>query len=199
MRLDVGEVDVFQEETVPRGTKLAGWSLLVQALNIAGPVRHRSCVSQQHVRGSRRQEGDWTIFDRRYWPGDTLADHLSFALRHEPIDLLLLKLTFTAVPPAEIEPLIHAAPTGALARRLWFLYELLTGRSLDVPDAPRVTAINLLDEDAYFTGTPRISKRHRLHDNLLGTGRFCPVIRRTPALTELIALDLGLNKDLDLD
>ncbi len=191
MRLDVGEVDVFQEETVPRGTKLAGWSLLVQALNIAGPVRHRSCVSQQHVRGSRRQEGDWTIFDRRYWPGDTLADHLSFALRHEPIDLLLLKLTFTAVPPAEIEPLIHAAPTGALARRLWFLYELLTGRSLDVPDAPRVTAINLLDEDAYFTGTPRISKRHRLHDNLLGTGRFCPVIRRTPALTELIALDLA--------
>ena len=96
-----------------------------------------------------------------------------------------------AVPPAEIEPLIHAAPTGALARRLWFLYELLTGRSLDVPDAPRVTAINLLDEDAYFTGTPRISKRHRLHDNLLGTGRFCPVIRRTPALTELIALDLA--------
>jgi hypothetical protein len=191
MRLDVSDVDVFQEKTVPHGTKLAGWSLLVRSLAIAGPVRHPSCVSEQHVRGSRRQEGDWAIFDKRYWPGDTLADHLSFAVRHEPIDLLLLKRIFTAVQPAEIAALIHAAPTGVPARRLWYLYELLTGRTLDAADAPNVTAIDLLDPKAYFTGTPRLSKRHRLRDNLLGTGRFCPIIRRTPALTEFIELDLA--------
>jgi hypothetical protein len=191
MRLDVGDVDVFQEKTVPRGTKLAGWSRLVQALSIAGPVRHPSCVSEQHIRGSRRQEGDWAIFDKRYWPGDTLADHLSFAVRHEPIDLLLLKRIFTAVPPAEIESLIHAAPTGVPARRLWYLYELLTGCTLDAADAPNVTAVDLLDPEAYFTGTPRLSKRHRLRDNLLGTGRFCPILRRTPALREFIELDLA--------
>ena len=191
MRLDVSDTDVFQEKTVPHGTNLAGWSLLVRTLAIAGPVRHPSCVSEQHVRGSRRQEGDWAIFDKRYWPGDTLADHLSFAVRHEPIDLLLLKRIFTAAPPAEIESLIHAAPTGVPARRLWYLYELLTGRTLDVPDSRNVTAIDLLDPEAYFTGTPRLSKRHRVRDNLLGTGRFCPVIRRTAALTEFIALDLA--------
>jgi hypothetical protein len=191
MRLDVSDVVVFQEKTVPHGTKLAGWSLLVRALDIAGPVRHPSCVSEQHVRGSRRQAGGWAIFDKRYWPGDTLADHLSFAIRHEPIDLLLLKRIFTAVPPAEIESLIHAAPTGVPARRLWYLYEFLTGRTLDVADAPNVTAVDLLNPEAYFTGTPRLSKRHRLRDNLLGTARFCPVIRRTPALTEFIKLDLA--------
>ena len=191
MRLDVSDVDVFQEKTLPHGTELAGWSLLARALSIAGPVRHPSCVSEQHVRGSRRQEGDWAIFDKRYWPGDTLADHLGFAVRHEPIDLLLLKRIFTAVPPAEIESLIHAAPTGVPARRLWYLYELLTGRTLDAADAPNVTAVDLLDPEAYFTGTPRLSKRHRLRDNLLGTGRFCPTIRRTPALTEFIARDLA--------
>lgn len=191
MRLDVSDVDVFQEKTVPHGTKLAGWSLLVRALSVAGPVRHPSCVSEQHVRGSRRQEGDWAIFDKRYWPGDTLADHLSFALRHEPIDLLLLKRIFAVVPPSGIESLIHAAPTGAPARRLWYLYELLTGRTLDAADAPNVTAVDLLDPEAYFTGTPRLSRRHRLRDNLLGTGRFCPIVRRTPALMEFVALDLA--------
>jgi hypothetical protein len=191
MRLDASDVGVFQEKTVPHGTKLAGWSLLVRALSIAGPVRHPSCISEQHVRGSRRQEGDWAIFDKRYWPGDTLADHLGFAMRHEPIDLLLLKRIFAAVPPAEVESIIHAAPTGALVRRLGYFYELLTGGSLDVPDAPNVTAIDLLDPEAYFTCTPRLSKRHRVRDNLLGTGRFCPIIRRTPALTEFIALDLA--------
>ena len=30
-----------------------------------------------------------------------------------------------------------------------------------------------------------------MRDNLLGTGRFCPVIRRTKALTEFLALDLA--------
>ena len=40
----------------------------------------------------------------------------------------------------------------------------------------------LLDPKAYFTGQAAPSRRHRVRDNLLGTGRFCPVIRRTKAL-----------------
>ena len=42
-----------------------------------------------------------------------------------------------------------------------------------------------------FTGKPRLSKRHRVRDNLLDTGRFCPVIRRTKALTRFVELDLA--------
>jgi Fic/DOC family len=56
---------------------------------------------------------------------------------------------------------------------------------------PSAAAIDLLDPEAYFTGKPRLSKRHRVRDNLLGSGRFCPVIRRTKTLTELLALDLS--------
>ena len=51
--------------------------------------------------------------------------------------------------------------------------------------------IDLLDPKAYFTGKPRLSKRHRVRDNLLGVGRFCPIIRRTTALTEFLRLDLA--------
>jgi hypothetical protein len=177
--------------TVPQGTRLTGWALLTQEFSIAAPVRRPSCVSDQHVRGSSRQEENWKIFDKRYWPGDTFADHLSFALRNEHIDLLILKRLFDAVPKTEVEAFVRAAPTGMPARRAWYFYELLTGRTLDIEDAPTASAINLLDPKAYFTGKPRLSKRHRVRDNLLGTRRFCPIIRRTKALDEFIALDLA--------
>jgi Fic/DOC family len=191
MKLDLDAPTIFQEKSVPYRSKLAGWAALVQALTISAPVRRPSCVSEQHIRGSHREEGIWTIFDKRYWPGDTFADHLLFALRHEDIDLLILKRVFEAVAQSEIEAIIHAAPTGIPARRVWYFYEILTSCTLDIEDVPSAAAIDLLDSDAYFTGKPRLSKRHRVRDNLLGSGRFCPVIRRTKTLTELLALDLS--------
>ena len=72
------------------------------------------------------------------------------------------------------------------ARRAWYLYEILTGRTLDIEDAPIAAAVDLLDPEGYFTGKPKLSTRHRVRDNLLGTGQFCPMIRRTPALTEFV-------------
>jgi hypothetical protein len=161
LRLRTGETPVFQERTVPAGSRLAGWSLLCHALRIAAPVRASACVSEQHVRGSSRLEGAWRVFDKRYWPGNTFADHLSFALRHEEINLLLLKRVFEAVPRQEVEAFVRATPTGVSPRRAWYLYEAITGRTLDLEDAPNAPAADLLDSEAYFTGKPRLSKRHR--------------------------------------
>lgn len=191
MHLKSAPIAVFQESTIPTGTMLAGWAALVHAFAIPAPVRRLSCVSEKHVSGSHRQEGPWTIFDRRYWPGDTFADHLSFALRHEDIDLLILKRVFEAVPESEVAAMVRAAPTGIPARRAWYLYETLTGRILPIDDLPRAETIDLLDPKAYFTGKPRLSRRHRVRDNLLGNGRFCPVIRRSKALTDFLQLDLA--------
>jgi hypothetical protein len=182
---------IFQEKTVPKDARLAGWAALVHDLALRVPVRQSSCVSEQHIGGSRRHEGAWNVFDKRYWPGDTLTDQLTFALRHEDIDLLILKRIFEAVPHLEIEAMVRATPTGIPARRAWYLYETLTGRTLDVENAPAAAAIDLLDPERYFTGKPRLSKRHRVRDNLLGTGRFGPIIRRTQALAEFLDLDLA--------
>ena len=184
-------VPVFQETTVPAETRLAGVALLAHMLGIAAPVRKPSCVSQQHIQGSYRVEGAWTVFDKRYWPGDSFADHLGFALRHEPIDLLILKRVFAAAPRSELAAYVRASPTGTATRRAWYLYETMMRRTLDLADAPAAAAIDLLDTGAYFTGRPRLSKRHRVRDNLLGVGQFSPLIRRTPALKEFIASDLA--------
>lgn len=191
MRLETARGPVFQEKTVPNGARLAGWAALTHALTISAPVRRPSCVSEQYVGGSRREEGAWVIFDKRYWPGETFADHLTFAIRHEYIDLLILKRVFEAMPQAEVEAFVRAEPAAMPVRRTWYLYETLTGRTLDADDAPRAVAVDLLDPRLYFTGKPRPSRRHRVKDNLLGAGRFCPVIRRTASLIEFIELDLA--------
>ena len=181
----------FQDELVPDGTRLAGLSALVCALEIKAPVRAVCCVSQKHIRGGTKNEGAWKIFDKRYWPGESFGGHLTFALKHEDMDLLVLKRVFDVVSPREIETFVQSSPTGAPSRRAWFLYEILTGNQLKIPDAPNVAFIDALDPRAYFTGKPRPSKRHKVRDNLLGNAAYCPVIRRTEALEGFLSLGLG--------
>ena len=180
----------FQGEPLPEATNLTGWAALVRHLDVAAPVRKLSCISKKHVRGNKRREGSWEVFDKRYRPDDTLEGHLSFALRHEEMDLLILKRVFDAVPDEAILEIVRATPTGAISRRVWFFFETLTGRKLDIDDAPKVTAVDVLDPKAYFTGKERLSARHRVRDNLLGTGALCPVIRRTDKLEALIGQGL---------
>ncbi len=191
MTLKQAQPPTFQERIVPRGARLVGVAALASELGLAAPVRRPSCVAGQHISGSRRTDGAWAVFDKRYWPGDGLADHLLFFLRHEHLDLLVLRRIFEALPEQTIKALVYTAPTSAPVRRAWFLYQTLTGRRLDVDDAPRVPAVDLLDAKTYFTGKPRLSRRHRVRDNLLGVGRFSPVIRRTPALATYLSLDLA--------
>lgn len=180
----MGHPQFLQDRIIPTGTRLAGFAALVHDLNLAAPIRSASVISQGHVRGSQRTQDGWTVFDKRYWPGDTITDQLMFALRHEPIDLLILKRACEVLPPDLLEAAIRSAPTGAFTRRAWFFYEHLTQRKLDLPDARSVAAVDALDPRAYFTGPAKLSRRHRVRDNLLGRGDYCPVIRRTDALAE---------------
>jgi len=181
----------FQHEPVPATTKLVGWAALVHGLHIEAPVRELSCVSQKHIGGSQRKSGKWRIYDKRYAPNDTPADHIAFALKHENLDLLILKRAFTKIQKSDIETFVSTTPTGSITRRIWFFYELLTGEMLDLEDAAKVSAIDALDSKQYITSKPKLSQRHRVRDNLLGGTGFCPIIRRTDQLQSFIALDLA--------
>jgi hypothetical protein len=181
----------FHDEIVPKGTQLVGWAALVQALGLDTPVRQPGCVSEKHIGGSQREEGSFRIFDKRYHPGDRFSDHLAFALRHENIDLLILKRAFEAESKADLEEYVRSTPGGTQTRRAWFFYELLTGQMLDIEDAPNVTAVDALDTRIYFTGKAKLSRRHKVRDNLLGSGNWCPVIRRTRQLEAFAALELS--------
>lgn len=184
MQLEFDQAMTFQDALLPQETRLVGWAALVHGLGLAAPVRAPCCVSKGHVRGSQRQEDEWRVFDKRYDPGNAFTGHLGFALKHEDLDLLILKRAFDAIEPSVLEDFIKSAPTGSITRRVWFFYETMTGRRLAIEDAPTVAAVDALKSDDYYTGKPVLSKRHRVRNNLLGIGSYIPLIRRTAALEE---------------
>ena len=126
----------------------------------------------------------------RHAPSADLEGHLTFALKYEGLDLAVLKRLFTPWAPAAIEELVRAKRTGSYARRIWFLYEWLTGARLDLPDLAIGTYVPAVDPDQQWAVHGENSPRHRVRNNLPGTQAFCPLVFRTEALKAFAAMDL---------
>ncbi len=118
----------------------------------------------------------------RHEPDHTPLGHLTFALRYEGINLLILKKLFEEIDKTEIEAIVKAQPTGRYSRRIWFFYEWLIDEKLDVKDAKSGNYVEALDPDLQYPGPRERSKRHRVWNNLPGNRNFCPLIRRTNKL-----------------
>lgn len=126
-----------------------------------------------------------------YWPGDGVGEHLTFALKYDGVNLALLHQIFTQIAAQELAAFIRAKPTSKYNRRIWFLYEFLTGATLDIEDASSGGYVDLLEPDRYVVTNPaRQVRRQRINDNLLGNADFCPVIRRTKAIEALMQVDM---------
>jgi len=113
-------------------------------------------------------------------PADTLAGHLTFALKHEGIHLEFLARLFDVIPVVELEDWIAGEATGQYARRAGFFYEYLTGRQLAFPGVVAGNYVTALDEDSYLTASrPVNNPRWRVRDNLPGSRDYCPLVLRT--------------------
>jgi hypothetical protein len=131
------------------------------------------------------------VYSPKYWPGDTLGDHLEFALKYDGTNLAILASLFQKVAQQDFLEYISSKPTGKYARRLWYLYELLTGKMLPLNDIKRGNYVDLLETNEYYTVTPaRQIRRHRINDNLLGDQLFCPTVRRSDSLRNFETADL---------
>jgi hypothetical protein len=130
------------------------------------------------------------IYPSQFRPSPTIPDHLTFALKHEAIHLEFLSRLFQLIDPAILETWIRDEPTGSFARRAGFLYEWLTGRALNVPDASAGNYVAMLPEDKYLTASQPVNQpRWRVRDNLPGTPDFCPMVLRTQYVQAVEAYD----------
>lgn len=164
----------------------AGYVALVdtRGLKVPAPLWRSTAIIRRHA---KLETADWLLLSAKHAPADTLAGHLEFALKWEGVNLPILAALFKATPPEDLRTIVLAKPTGTYTRRLWFLYEWLTGKTLDVPNPGKVRAVPVLDDEHQFAlakGTS--SSRHKVLDNLPGTAAFCPLVRRTPTLQQYI-------------
>ena len=184
-----GPVTVFHEQVLPERATPAGYAALIDAYDLKVPwPRTLSAIGQHH---RVRNEGGWRILTPRHAPHPTLEGHLTFALKYEGLDLAVLKRLFRASGPEALAALVREKPTGAYARRLWFLYEWLTGERLKLADAMLGAYVPVVDPDQQWANEGELRARQRVRDNLPGTPAFCPLVFRTKTLNDYAAMDLA--------
>jgi Fic/DOC family len=183
-----GPVTVFQERRLPERATPAGYSALIGAFDLQVPLpRTLSAIGERH---RITEEGGWRIMTPRHAPHATLEGHLTFALKYEGLDLAVLKRLFLAAGAGAIETLVREKSTGAYARRIWFLYEWLTGSRLDLQNANTGRYVPVVDPEQQYVAKGENSPRYRVKNNLPGTPAFCPLVFRTKALEQFISLNL---------
>ncbi len=182
-------VTVFRDRRLPERATPAGYAALIDACGLQVPLpRTLSATGERH---RTLEEGGWRLLTPRHAPRPTLQAHLTFALKYEGLDLAVLKRLFLTVEAAGIEAIVRATPTGSYARRLWFLYEWLTGQRLNLPDTTQGNYVPAVNPEQQWAVPGENSARHRVRNNLPGTPQFCPLVRRTQALEEFVTLDLA--------
>ncbi len=171
----------------------AGYAYLLKTFELTGmPHWHTSFVSSAGTHRSKVQDGTIEdIYPVRYWPGDTVGDHLEFALKYDGVNLGLLKIIFDHAPQRDFTTYIQSKPTGKYARRIWFFYEFLTSTRLPIDDIISGNYVVALEEKEYYTiANGEKLRRYRIVNNLLGPKEFCPIIRKTERLSRMDSVDL---------
>ncbi len=168
-------------------TRKIGLTWVIEELELRVPS---PAVRSTVAAGARKTRVEGNAVYEQYpktYAAEGLFENLKFAMRYEPVELGIYRAAFEKIEPETVAEWVRGEQTGIYARRIWYLYELLTGKTLDVPDVPPTGYADLLNPKLHFTGKPVQIRRHRINNNLLGNRDYCPLIRRTDAIESFIA------------
>jgi hypothetical protein len=157
--------------------KPAGYAALIDRYDLdVIPNWHKSLVTTSGTHRIDLRAGIIEeIYPPKYWPGDTLGDHLEFAFKYDGTNLVILAGVFQMAAMEDFLEYVRSKSTGKYSRRLWFFYELLTGKTLAMDDLQRGNYVDLLEQEEYYTVTPaRQIRRQRVNDNLAGGHPILP-------------------------
>ncbi|MDT8394435.1 MAG: Fic family protein [Bacteroidales bacterium] len=190
------EVTVFHNRVTPEPGELVGYAAIIEHYQLKVPIPFNlSLISQKHKRYALE---NWKVFTPRHKPESSLSGHLTFALKYEGIDLLVLKKLFSKLNSEEIEHIVGYDSTSQYSRKIWFLYEWLTDKKLTFPDLKKGNYVDLLDDSLQYSGPSINSPRHRVRNNLPGVKEFCPLISKTNLLKEYQEKELDKMVDKSL-
>ena len=116
---------------------------------------------------------------------DNPMSHLEFALKYDDLNLAFIKEVFSSVEHQTIADYIKVNPNRKYPRIIGFLYEFTGAKSIEV-DVTTTNYEDILDSSRYVTGSITKISKWKVNNNLLGSKEYCPVIRRTTELSELL-------------
>ncbi len=187
-------VNIFYGHQSPEpNVVMVGYAALIDAYDLAVPLPDLICAIGKKYQ--RYQHDNWLMFSPKYKLEGSFFGHLVFALKYEGVNLGVLSALFKKLEPNILIAEIQLIPWGGYCRRIWFLYEWILDKRLDIPDIQdvKMSYVDVLDEKLQYPGPVRRSSRHRINNNLPGEPYFCPLIRRTAQLENDITSDLNVR------
>jgi len=184
-------ISIFHERALPEeGCSLAGYAALIDVYQLKVPLPARcAAIAGRHKRYDTLV---WAIYTPRHKPENSLTSHLTFALKYEGVDLAILNALFAKVNPEEIATWVRSEPGSRYSRRIWFFYEWLTEKQLDLADRSTGNFVDALNPKQQYPGLSNFSSRHRVRNNLPGVRDFCPLVRCTEKLEKQVELHLSV-------
>ena len=186
------QLSVFHGRKVPDEGAIVGYGAIIERYKLSVPIPTQLAFVSSKKRQSETEE--WKVFPSRYLPEETLYKQLTFALKYEGVNLLLFKKLFEILNIRELETMLQKEVLGQYSRRIWFLYEWLMKRQLNIPDLKTGNLVPLIDEKLQYAVKGSSSPRHKIINNLPGTPNYCPLIRKTKKLEEYIQSNLREKK-----
>ena len=180
-------VKVLLERRLPERATLAGYGALIDAYGLAVPVPRTLHASGAH---HRIVEADgWRILTPRPEADTRRAPHLRAQTRGPRPCAAEAVLPLPRRRTDHLDGACH--PDRRLHRRIWFLYECLTGHRLDLPDTTGGRYVPVVDPKLQYAPAGMSVARQRVRDNLPGTPALCRLVFRTAELEHHIASDLS--------
>ncbi len=188
------KASVFHGRTIPEEGSVEGYASIKNAYKLK--VSLPDTISLISSKNRKYKKSGWNVLPSKYKPEDNLYKQLIFAFRYEGVNLLLLLKLFEKLKSTEVVKLINIEPSGQYSRKIWFLYEWLLNKKLELDDADtKIKYIPLLDDKLQYSIDGGIkSPRHRIINNLPGTKDFCPLVFKTHKLEQYIRDDFKIQK-----
>jgi len=188
------KITAFHGRKTPEEGILVGYAAIINAFVLSMPLPDR--LSLISFKNRRYQTDTWQVYSSRYLPEDNLYKQLVFAIRYEGINLLFFKKLFAKLTEKEITKLVQIKPLGQYCRKIWFLFEWLEEKQLEIPDLKTGNFVSLINQKKQYGIENGIkSKRHRIVNNLPGARNYCPLIYKTEKLKKYIKTNVSTQKD----
>jgi len=189
------ESDVFRAIKLPEDGFIVGYAALMNFYDLKIPVQYPISIVSKKNR--QYNKDGFLVQTIRYLPEDTLYKHLTFALKYEGVNLLILKKLFDVLNEEEIVLIVEQEPTSQYSRRIWFLYEWLLDKRLSIENADTKLKYSKLVDGRIQYALEEGEKypRHRIENNLLGTREFCPHVYKTVKLKDFESRELNKEQN----
>ncbi|NMA21825.1 MAG: Fic family protein [Lentisphaerae bacterium] len=173
-----------------------GYTYLIDHFSLEVLPPYKTSFLSNHAQRTTllTQDEEEEYFPAKYLRGDSWRHHLLFALRHEGVNLSVLKALFRQLSEDEVMSLVQSRKISVYSRRVWFFYEFLTGRELPLEALKTGNYQHVLPPADYFVipdAAAKRARRQRLICNLPGNAAFCPMVRITKKLGKFREIDFS--------